>query len=67
MATIAYAGFPTATLYKLGTDDAPPAKLEAERPLLWGDYMSVLGEAGDFLRVKFRANEGWVRKSSTHD
>jgi hypothetical protein len=60
-----FAGFPSATLYELGPGPGPPAKLEARRQLLWGDYITVLGADGDFLRARVRGSEGWIRKADT--
>ena len=63
--TAAFAGFPSATLNEPGPGPKPPAKLTALRQLLWGDYLTVLGQEGDFLRVRVRGNEGWMRQTDT--
>lgn len=62
-----FAGYPTAQLYELGTEGAPPAKLKAAKQLLWGDHMSVLSQTadGEFFHVKSRGVEGWIRASET--
>jgi beta-lactamase superfamily II metal-dependent hydrolase len=62
-----FAGFPSATLYELGPGPGPPAKLEARRQLLWGDFLTVLGEDGDFFHARVRGSEGWIRKAETQD
>jgi beta-lactamase superfamily II metal-dependent hydrolase len=33
--------------------------------LLWGDYITVLGADGNFLRARVRGTEGWIRKADT--
>ena len=53
-----FAGFPSATLYELGPGPGPPAKLKASRQLLWGDFLTVLGEDGDFFHARVRGSEG---------
>jgi beta-lactamase superfamily II metal-dependent hydrolase len=62
---IAFAGFPSAAVYELGTRTTPPAKLKPLRQLLWGDFLTVLDEVGGFLRVRVRGSEGWIRKTDT--
>lgn len=64
---LTFAGFPTATLYELGPGPGPPAKLEPIRQLLWGDFLTVLAENGDFFHARVRGSEGWIRKADTQD
>jgi beta-lactamase superfamily II metal-dependent hydrolase len=59
----AFAGYPTARLYQRGAETAPPTKLTAQRQLLWGDYVTVSGEVGEFYRARYRGDDFWMRKA----
>src|SRR5690349_20210247 len=69
MADEIFAGYPSATLYALGskTETQPPEKLKAHKQLLWGDTLAVQSRSSDgrYYRVKIGANEGWVQAKQT--
>jgi len=66
---VRFVGYPSAHIYALSrtTPDTPPEDLEELKQLLWGDELSVIGKSTDdqFLRVKVRKVEGWIRARDT--
>lgn len=53
---IRYAGYPSVFVF-----DEPAGKKKLQH-LLWGDWMRVEGEDGDWLKIHSRGCDGWVHK-----
>jgi beta-lactamase superfamily II metal-dependent hydrolase len=51
-----YAGYPSVFVF-----DIPGGKKKVQH-LLWGDWMSVTGRDGDWLKIHSRGCDGWVRE-----
>lgn len=58
---IRYAGYPSVFVF-----DAPESKKKIQH-LLWGDWMRVTGENGDWLQIHSRGCDGWVRKADVQE
>ncbi len=63
MPQTAFAGYPVPFL--LGT---PGASRTKKQQLLWGDFVSLLGEeSGDWVKVHGRNEDGWIRRDQLQD
>ena len=61
MSSFAFAGYPAPFVY-----DAPGGK--KVQHLIWGDYVRLLGgEAGDWVEVRGRRQNGWMKKSELQE
>ena len=60
---VAYAGYPSAFLF-----DTPGGKKKKKvQHLLWGDWMKVLENDGDWVKVHSRGSDGWIEASNVQD
>lgn len=58
MSTFAFAGYPAPFVY-----DSPQTRKKVQH-LIWGDYVMVRGgEEGDWVEVRARGQDGWMKKS----
>jgi beta-lactamase superfamily II metal-dependent hydrolase len=58
---VRYAGYPSVFVF-----DAPGGGKKIQH-LLWGDWIGVNGEDGDWLQVHSRGCDGWVRKRDVQE
>ena len=59
MPTTAFAGYPAPFIR-----ETPSGRGKKKQQLLWGDFVTVLGdEPGEWVTVRGRNEEGWIRRS----
>jgi len=59
MPTTAFAGYPAPFIR-----ETPSGRGEKKQQLLWGDFVTLLGEeSGDWVTIRGRNEEGWIRRT----